>query len=290
MKFGFIGAGKVGFSLGKYFSINSITLSGYYSKNFLSALEASKFTSSKAYETIEELIKESDIIFITTPDDCIKHIWNEISSYNIKEKIICHTSGSLSSDIFTNLTSTGAYGYSIHPMFPFSDKYNTYKNLNNAYFSIDGDEKYQYTIKSIFQKLGNNVILIEKEKKPLYHLANVTVSNLVLALINIGCNYLIECGVDNKDALMSLLPLISNNVNNLKKVGVINSLTGPIERGDIGTIEKHLKAIPKKDIELYITLSMELIRISKEKNKGKDYDTLINYLGGIKNEEYSNIF
>ena len=281
MNIGFIGAGKVGVSLGKYFKTNGLELAGYYSRTFSSAKEASEFTDSKPYEDLNSLIKDSKIIFITTPDDSILSLWNSIRKYDIKDKIICHTSGSLSSKIFSNINNSGAFGYSIHPIFAFSDKFNCYKNLKNAYFSIEGDTKYLNDLKAIFEALDNKVFIIDSDKKPLYHLASVCASNLVLSLINIGCTNLVQCGFDEKSALAALLPLIENNIANLKAGGFYTALTGPIERGDLGTVKSHIDIMPKEQLELYKALSLNLMQLSKKKHENRDYSGLENYLGGV---------
>ncbi|SMC25829.1 Predicted oxidoreductase, contains short-chain dehydrogenase (SDR) and DUF2520 domains [Clostridium acidisoli DSM 12555] len=275
---GFIGAGKVGISLGKYFSINNLNLSGYYSKNANSAAEAAEFTNSKHFNDLETLIRYSNLIFITTPDDVIKEIWNELKEYNLKDKIICHTSGSLSSSIFSNINTLGALGYSIHPMCAFSDKFTTYKSLNQIYFSIQGDDAYLYVLSELLKGLGNNVIILDKDKKPLYHLANVTVSNLVLSLLEIGCSYMKSCGLNEKDAINALMPLIDNNIKNIKAHGFLNALTGPVERGDLETLKHHLTVIPPSDLDLYRRLSLNLINLSEKKHYGKNYNILKNEL------------
>ncbi|MCY6356276.1 Rossmann-like and DUF2520 domain-containing protein [Clostridium sp. ZS2-4] len=281
MNIGFIGAGKVGFSLGKYFSVNNMNVTGYYSRTFQSALEASKFTDSKAYKNLEKLVKNSDTIFITTPDDSISDVWQDIERLQIKDKIICHTSGSISSKIFSNINNSGAFGYSIHPMFPFSDKFNTYKSLKDAYFSIEGSEEQLEYLCSCFQSLGNKVITIDKDKKSLYHLSNVIVSNLVLSLLNLGCSYLEECGINSDKSIEALFPLIENNIANLKNKGFIESITGPIERADIGTIQHHISVMKGKDIEIYKSLSLNLLQLSKKKNPQRAYEELEKYLEGI---------
>jgi predicted short-subunit dehydrogenase-like oxidoreductase (DUF2520 family) len=268
---GFIGAGKVGVSLGKYFSSKNQKLIGYYSRNFSAAQQAAEFTNSKAFHNIEDLLDECKIIFLTTTDDSLISVWNDISKYNLKGKIICHTSGTLSSDIFNNIDNLGAFGYSIHPLYAFSDKYNSYKNLHSAYFSIEGSETYLVYVKTLLESLGNKVLVISKDKKPLYHLASVTVSNLVLSLINLGCGYLESCGINQEDALSSLMPLIENNIKNLNKDGFIPALTGPVERGDINTIISHLDVIPTPHKELYKILSLNLLSLSMKKHSSKDY-------------------
>lgn len=291
MRIGFIGAGKVGCSLGKYFVLNNMNVIGYYSKSYKSALEAANFTDTEVYNCLEDLVNNSDTIFITTPDDEILCIWQSIQRFNIKGKIICHTSGSLSSKIFSNINKSCAFGYSIHPMFPFSNKYTTYKNLKNAYFSIEGCQDYLDNIKVFIESLGNKVILRDSDKTSLYHLANVTVSNLVLSLLNIGCTYLQECGVSYENSIEALFPLIENNIGNIKENGFIGALTGPVERCDIETVKKHIDAIPEEHILLYKVLSQNLLKLSKQRNNEKNYEFFEDYLGGIENEKYnSNIY
>lgn len=264
----------MGFSLGKYFSVNNLNVIGYFSTSFQSTKEAAIFTKSKAYSNMEDLINDCDTVFITTPDDKINEVWQNIKNYNIKEKIICHTSGSLSSKIFLEINLSGAFGYSIHPMFPFSDKFTSYSKLNSAYFSIEGHKKHINFLKKIFMDLGNKVILIDSEKKPLYHLANVTVSNLVLSLLDIGCNYLELCDVSKKDAKNALLPLIYSNIENIKENDFVSALTGPIERCDVNTIQKHINVMDENNKELYKILSLNLLKIAKNKNKERDYSEL----------------
>ncbi len=281
MDIGFIGAGKVGFSLGKYFSQNKVNVTGYYSRTEKSASEASKFTNSKMYKNLDNLIKDSDTIFITISDDSIYDIWQKISVLNIKGKILCHTSGSLSSKVFSNISNSGAFGYSIHPMFPFSDKYNSYKSLESASFTIEGKEERLDYLCSFLESLGNIVIKINSEKKALYHLSNVMVSNLALSLINLGCNYLQECGISHEEAINGLFPLIQHNINNIKSKGFIDSLTGPVERCDLGTIKHHIEAMPREDLKLYKALSLNLIELSKIKNPQTNYENLQKFLGGL---------
>ena len=279
IKFGFIGAGKVGFSLGKYLKENNIDISGYYSKSQHSSKEAAIFTNTRQYNNLEDLIKNSDAIFITTPDNQIADVWNEIKKLPIKEKLICHCSGSISSEVFSNINNHGAYGYSIHPMFAISDKYNSYKDLSQAFITIEGHEKHLENLKRLFLHLGNDVAIISKENKILYHAASVTVSNLVLGLINNGVNYLEECGFTKEMAIKALYPLIENNLRNIKERGAVNSLTGPIERGDLSTVINHLNVIREEDKELYRLLSKNILKIAKVKNQNRNYKNLEEYLG-----------
>lgn len=278
IRFGFIGAGKVGFSLGKYLKEKNINVSGYYSNNINSAKEAAIFTNTNYYNDLRDIIKDSDTIFITTPDQEIQKVWNEIKKLPINNKLICHCSGSISSEIFSDINCHGAYCYSIHPMFAVSSKYNSYKDFQKAFITIEGDKKHRQFLKDFFKSLGNDCEIISKENKSLYHISCVMVSNLVLGLINNGVQYLEKCGFEKEMAIKALFPLIEFNLKNIKDTGIVNSLTGPVERGDLGTIIKHCNALNEEERELYKLLSKNILNIAIKKNQNRDYKEIQKYL------------
>lgn len=280
-KFGFIGAGKVGITLGAYLLDGGYNVCGYVSRTKESIDLAAKVTKTKLYRDIQLLINDSDIILITVPDDSIVQVWDDIKQYDIKGKVIAHTSGAKSSSVFYGAKQFEAYAFSIHPMHAFSEKNGQYDGLDAACFTIEGDcEKIEYVC-SLFEELGNTTITVSKEKKYLYHAANVMVSNLVLSLIDIGTKSLIKCGVDNKTALKALSPLIENNVLNIIKNGIVKSLTGPVERNDIGTVKDHLQVLDEKTLSIYAELSDNLISIAQKKHPERDYHEMKDLLGDV---------
>ena len=70
-----------------------------------------------------------------------------------------------------------------------------------------------------------------------------------------------------------------NNIKSIGNVGIVKSLTGPLERGDIKTIANHLEALDEEDRELYKLLSKKLIKIAKTKNPGRDYMEIEKVIG-----------
>ena len=67
-------------------------------------------------------------------------------------------------------------------------------------------------------------------------------------------------------AINALYPLIDFNIKNIKEKGIIDSLTGPVERGDLSTVIKHCNVLEEKDSELYKLLSIDILEIAKLKN------------------------
>ena len=274
MNIGFIGAGKVGFSLGKYLSVNGIGLSGYYSRNLNSAEEAAEFTGSKTFSTPGELIRESTVIFITVPDGAITDVFNNIRELGISGKLICHCSGALSAgEAFTDIASTGAYGLSVHPLFPVSSKYESYKELRNAFFCLEGDRADEW--RDILTSLGNPVRIIDGSVKVRYHAACAISSNLVCALAAESVSLLKECGFTADEALQALRPLAMSNMSKVFEAGPVSALTGPVERNDVSTVSKHLKCFgTDEERELYTAVSRKLTEVASEKHPETDYSEL----------------
>lgn len=274
MKFGFIGAGKVGFSLGKYFAENGHEITGYFSEIYEDAVEAAEFTKSKSYDDMEQLAEDSEILFLTVPDGKIEDVWNKLKESHISNKIVCHASGALSSEVFSDITEYGSYGYSIHPLFAVSDKYNSYKELSNSYFTIEGPPEKSDEIKALFESLGNHVCMLSPENKVKYHGAAAIASNLVAGLISISEELLKECGFDDESTHKALTPIIRGNIEHIINDGTVNALTGPIERNDINTVKKHLLNLEGNNKEVYKAVSRQIVNIAKVKNADRDYSEM----------------
>ena len=274
MRIGFIGAGKVGCSLGKYLKENGYTVSGYLSRNYENSKFASEFTESVCFGDLYSLAEKSDIIFITVRDGEILGVWKELSLMNIKGKIICHCSGALSCDIFTDAINKGVFVCSAHPILAVSDKYNGYKNFAKAFFTLEGDSYARGEIKKILESMGNKVKIINSEKKALYHISCVFQSNLINALIYSGICFLKEFGFNEEEAYFAVKPLVMGNIKSVFEKGVINALTGPVERNDTDTVIKHMGVLKDMDKAAYKILSNKLSDIASLKNPDISYDEL----------------
>ena len=275
MKTVFIGAGKVGCSLGRYFVLNGLSVSGFFDVDEESARTAAEFVGTDFVTELEELVRNSDALFLTVPDGLISTVWNQIKDMPVEGRFICHCSGALSAeDAFPGIKDRGAFGYSVHPLFAVSDKFHSYEELPHAFFTIEGDEEHLNDITALFQSFGNPVRNIKAKDKVKYHCAAAICSNQVIALIQESLDLLSECGFDEESALSALAPIITGNVAHIVKDGTAGSLTGPVERGDTDTVKKHLNCLNEEDRLLYRLLSRKLLSVGKKKNPQRDYSRL----------------
>lgn len=277
-RIGFIGAGKAGVSLGSYFASKGLEISGYSSRTMESAISAARITGSIAFSSLTELVENSDIIIISTPDDALTAVWKELRMLGPEGRIVAHLSGSLSSEIFEGIEQKGASGYSVHPMFAFSCRDGSFEGLQDAFFTLEGPDERMEEVRELFRITGNKTLVIEKEHKTRYHASNVMVSNLVIALISSGCRSFEKCGLREGDPLAALLPLIRCNIENISAKGLAGALTGPAERNDTNTIRKHLDVLEEEERAIYILLTEKLARLAAEKHPERDYSALLTLL------------
>lgn len=274
MDIGFIGAGKVGTSLGKYLKQNRQHITGYYSQNPLSAKEAAEFTGSKYFSTLKEAVGESAVLFLTVPDGQIGRVWMQIKDLPVAGKIICHCSGLLSSAVFSEISQKGAFGCSIHPLLAVSDKFQSYQQLSRAVFTVEGAQEKREELSDLLRCCGNPVVFLDEKVKEKYHAAAVMASNLVLAL-NYGAQKLLtECGFSPELAAKSLTPLFLENAHTAAQKGLTAALTGPVERLDTETVSCHLSALEGTDREIYRLLSLYAVELAEQKHPQRNYEEL----------------
>lgn len=278
MKIGIIGAGKVGFTLGKYLSINGVRVTGYYSRNEEHALEAAKFTGTAQFKNMRELVDASDTLFITTSDGAIGEVWDCIAKYPLENKTICHFSGSLSCDVFSDYEQKDVQVCSVHPFFAFSNHYSTYQQFHKAALTIEGTPLAVEALGALFVTLGHSVEVIQGEDKAKYHAAACLASNAMLGVLYEAVELLGECGFSKEAAYRMITPLVRENLDNGLENGAVDALTGPVERGDCETVQKHLEVLREEEKALYTSISECLLQMAKIKNPDRDYESMARLL------------
>lgn len=266
----------MGCSLALYFHSHQCDISGFFSKTPEHAAQIAKRLSSKAFADINELAAQSDLLFLTVPDDEIASVYKRISADALKNTVVCHCSGSLTAkDVFGEDDGTaGLYKISLHPLCAV-DSVEGYRDFDKVYFFMEGNSNITENIKKFLTDLGLKVRIINSEIKVKYHLAASVVSNQVVALVNEGVEILGQCGFSREESLKALSPLILGNVEHILDKGPVQALTGPVQRGDVNTLNRHMLSLDSySDRLLYTLLSRKLLKIAKIKNPERDFSKL----------------
>jgi predicted short-subunit dehydrogenase-like oxidoreductase (DUF2520 family) len=273
VKISFIGAGKIGVSLGRYFKSRGLKVAGYFDSIKSFGEKAAAATGSINFENYREVIDESDIIFVTVPDGIIKSVWECLLNEGVSDKMMVHTSGALSSQVFYGANDRNCKVMSIHPMMTFAGGDTEIDRMEVMPLTIEGDlEEFE----SFLNILPNNKFTISADKKVNYHLAGVFASNLLISVVHRALKNIEKAGLEMGEEI--IFPIIQKTIENIKEKGTSRSVTGPLERGDIDTILKHLEVQHGAEKNLYVEASLELIEIMKDRDR--DYSEIKKLLEG----------
>ena len=243
----FIGCGKLGKTIAYLLVKNNlIQIPNIYCRTLKSCQNAIQFIGQGEICLDLNLLKPADIYFICTPDDVIEKICKQLIEVHKPNKnaIFVHFSGLLTSDILKSARDCGYHIGSLHPIKSFALPQENIKNFEGTFCAFEGAVYTFKLIENMFQKIGANIFTLQKEYKPLYHAAAVFSSNYLITLANIAKQCFEQAGVSGEIAKNIIVSLMQGTLNNLGKVNHISdALTGPLQRGDINSIEAHIDAL-----------------------------------------------
>ena len=244
VKLGFIGAGTVGTALAVRLAEKGYPVVAVASRTLASAERlAVQVPGCKAVRTNQEVSDIADLVFITTPDDAIGRVASGIRWQ--PGKSVVHCSGAHSTDILEEAQTLGAQTGAFHPLQTFASVQQAIDNIPGSTFAVEAEEPLLSTLKDMATALDGTWIQLKASDKVLYHAAAVIACNYLVTLVKLATDLWQTFNVPTNQAAKALMPLLQGTLNNINNVGIPQCLTGPIARGDSGTIKKHLNALKK---------------------------------------------
>jgi len=261
-----IGPGRLGLTLSYCFSksknekINLVSISA---RKKSSIEKVKDIISRKNKKTIfftnnTEAARISNCILICTPDDKIKEVCDEIfnkEGLKGKGRTVIHFSGLKGLDILKSAKTAQASVCCIHPMKSFAYYLDSSKSMKGTLFGVTYDKKDEsaaFVVKTITDFLEGETVYVKNDVKTIYHACACIASNYLVTLLNIAEKMAKEIGIRPEIFMYGILNLSQGTMENIKKLGTNNSLTGPIARGDLGTIKAHLEKISSKMDKDYV--------------------------------------
>lgn len=267
-----IGAGKVGCSLGRYLGESAaVDVVGFCSRDESHAREAVEFAGGAVFVSPVEAAHAANLLLVTTPDTTIADVWDELArtahagEVSLRDKLVVHCSGALSSSVFAGARELGAHVCSTHPLYAVSSRFDCWRELGRASFTLEGDDWAVDLMAGLLRARGNQVSRIAAGAKTRYHAAAVMASNLVVGLFDMAAGELVRCGFDRTEAEAALAPLFLGNAEHITADGIEASLTGPAVRGDHTTIDAHLACLDGRDRQAYQLLTEQLVDIVRRR-------------------------
>ncbi len=269
LKLGFIGAGTVGTALATRLSRKGYPIAAVSSRSPRSAEKlAGAVGGCPVVKDGQGVADAAELVFITTPDGAIPQVAAEVQWH--PGQSVVHCSGADSTAILEPAQKLGARVGCIHPLQTFASVDQAIENIPGSTFAIEAEEPLLAVLKDMADDLEGSWVVLKAEDKVLYHAAAVMACNYLVTLVKLATDLWQNFDVPADTATKALLPLIRGTIRNIEAVGIPQGLTGPVARGDTGTIQKHITALKAKTPDVlptYLELGWQTVPIARAKGK-----------------------
>lgn len=262
-----IGTGGLGKALGRAFHDVDIPVKSIFNRSEHKARTlADELNVEKAAPFPSSGAELGDLIFITVSDQAIEAVADRLAKIedDFTGRTVVHCSGNEPAELLASIKSKGGTIASFHPLQTFTDDARA-DIFRGIYFSLQGDQESFPLLQNIVGRLGAKTLKINKEQKTHLHAAAVIASNYLNTLLSASVETAELSALSGKQVKKALMPLIKTGLENMENSSFQEALTGPVKRGDIGTVEKHRKLLDGHPelLEIYCSLGRHTVRLAE---------------------------
>jgi predicted short-subunit dehydrogenase-like oxidoreductase (DUF2520 family) len=273
----FVGAGALAAGLGHALRAHGYTIDEIVvrKKNARKLKLASELGASLVTEPQAKLA--SKVTWLAVPDDAIGSCASSLAAgRDWRGRVALHSSGALSSEVLTPLRRGGAAVASMHPMMTFVRTASARASGTPASdaqrgvcFAVEGDARAVRVAGAIARELGGEVLKLDPARKPVYHAFGAFLSPLLVAELTAAEEVARAAGISMAHAQRIMRPIVRRTVDNYLANGGQKAFSGPLVRGDLETIRRHLASLHGQALDVYVALARVAIRKLKVKNAQK---------------------
>ncbi|MEU9891328.1 DUF2520 domain-containing protein [Sphaerisporangium sp. NPDC051011] len=238
---GVLGAGRVGSVLGA-----ALEQAGHH---VAAAAGVSEESRRRAADRLgvglsrpEDVIHQADLVLLTVPDDVLPGLVSGLAAtgVDLRGKMLLHASGAYGLGVLEPATAVGALPFAIHPVMTFTGRDDDLRRLVGCSFGVTAPEALRPVAEALVIEMGGEPVWVADEDRALYHAALAGAANHMVTLIAESQELLRKIGVEHPGRMLG--PLLGAALDNALRLG-LSGLTGPVVRGDAGTVRKHVDAL-----------------------------------------------
>jgi predicted short-subunit dehydrogenase-like oxidoreductase (DUF2520 family) len=239
---GIVGAGAVGTALGVALSRAGWPVAAVASRDpgrrerFRQLVEG-----ARGFAEANALLDEVELVILAVPDDAIPSVAGGLRMYS--GQALVHTSGALGAEALSPAMAAGTQTGAFHPLVAFADTERAVAALKGATVAIEGDDQLAALLAEMAEAIGAQPVRLARGSKAAYHAAAVLAAGGFVALLDAIAELGRVAGLDEAGSLAIYGPLIEQTLGNARTLGIRAALTGPITRGDRGTLQSHLATL-----------------------------------------------
>jgi predicted short-subunit dehydrogenase-like oxidoreductase (DUF2520 family) len=267
LRVGFIGAGRAANALAPGLHDKGYQVTSVSSRTLASAeAVAGRIQRCTPLAAPQDVADGCDLVFITAPDDSIETIAQSVRWHS--GMWVTHCSGVESASVLECAQEQGAIIGSFHPMQTFATTNQETAILSGIAFAVEGTSPLIDTLREMAHALGGWPVEISPQHRALYHLSGFLACGAVVTLMSQAAELWKIIGYTKEQGLEVLIPILKSTVASLEAQGTPGALTGPISRGDLGTVQKHLDALEGQApsiLPIYCEIALGSVALSRDK-------------------------
>ena len=263
-----VGPGRLGASLARALKRAGYPIAEIVYRPGPSARSARALAKELGAQLLRYPEQYAPVVFLCVGDSQLGAVSQELANWPWKGRVALHTSGAMTSDVLVLLREKGAAVGSVHPMMSFVRGATT--PLKGVSFAMEGDSKGLRVARAMVRDLGGKAFVLQKAAKPLYHAFGGFASPLLIATLATGETVARKAGLSEKQAREAMRPIVERTLRNYLEQGSAGAFSGPLIRGDVDTIRKHLDALRSvpEARAAYIALVRSALRTLPVKSAG----------------------
>ncbi|HEV7823348.1 MAG TPA: DUF2520 domain-containing protein [Mycobacteriales bacterium] len=239
---GIVGAGRVGTTLGAALARAGHTVVAASGVSRASRDRAARQLPGVPLLPADEVVAAADLVLLAVPDDTLAGLVEGLGETGAWRpgQIAAHTSGAHGLAVLAPAAECGVLPLAIHPAMTFTGRPEDLHRLTGVSFGTTAPDGLEPVAAALVVEMGGEPVTIAEELRPLYHAALVVGANHLVTLVAESMDLLRQAGVDNPGQVLG--PLLGAALDNSLRYGD-GALTGPVSRGDAGTVRKHLSTL-----------------------------------------------
>lgn len=239
---GVVGAGRVGAVLGSALRAAGHGVVGVSAVSAASRERAEVMLPGVPVLAVPDVVERAELVLLAVPDDALLGLVEGLAATGAWQagQLVVHTSGRFGWRVLGPAVGAGAIPLALHPAMTFTGTSLDLVRLTDCCFGVTAPTPVLPIAQALVVEMGAEPVVIEEEQRPLYHAALAHGANHLVTLIAQALDLLRAAGVDAAPRVLG--PLVSAALDNSLRRGD-GALTGPVARGDAGTVAAHLAAI-----------------------------------------------
>lgn len=263
-----VGAGPVATALAGALRLGGVPVLGLWARKPAAARAAGSAAGVAAFSSAPpDILLECGVVVLAVRDQVIGEVAQMLVTTGLinKRHVMLHCAGASSaSELLGGVAGSVAGVGTMHPLSAIADGKAAMRTLKGTVFGVEGDEVGRATATRLVEAIGGLVLALDGTQMASYHAAAALASNYVVAAMDVAAAVLASTGVSPDDAARALVPLAEGALRNITARGTTGGLTGPVRRGDVVTVQRHLDALRGKPelVEIYRALARRAVEIA----------------------------